>query len=291
MLDLSDYGLDVPVSKSFLWLHIELMTEEGAALWLCTEKFKAEEVLMKSDAMDVRLARAAHEIFSLQGWPKMNWHFESDDREVEVDMQLEIMNVTILPDCIMPRNFFSMWLAICRAEGELAFQNKRIKVSGTAFYDHPRINVRKSSVPQFGWYLYTPMCFRDGSYLACYYTEDAQARIVDYYSFALYVDANGNGAWLGATELTDITFDDDDKPKTWRMNCRGRKLNIEVRANVRDTTILKAWGGSSVPGTRKENGNIPLVFDCDAELRTDETSKKMSGGGLAEYVARAKRDT
>jgi len=287
-LDLTDYGLKVPASKSFLWLHIELMTAEGALLWLCTEKFKAEEVMMKPDIMDMRLPCAGREIFCIRGWPQMKWRFESDDSEVEVDMQLEIMNVTILPDCIMPRNFFSMWLAVCSAQGELAFKNRKVKVSGTAFYDHPRINVQNSSVPPFGWYLYTPMRFSDGSCLACYYTQDGRKRPVDYYCFGIYLDANGKAVWLGETKLTGIDFDGDGKPKTWNMNCQGKGLNLNVHANVRDASILKAWGGSSAPQTRKENGNIPLVFDCEAELKTGEGSKKTSGGGLAEYVARAK---
>src|SRR5207245_163477 len=125
-------------------------------------KYKAQQVEIAKGKMDMRLANENHEIFRVSGWPQMTWHFESDDREAEVDMRLEAQNVTILPDCILERNLFAMWLAICRADGTVRFRNKRTRVTGTAFYDHPRINMIKNQVPPFGWYLYTPMRFSDG---------------------------------------------------------------------------------------------------------------------------------
>jgi hypothetical protein len=168
MLDLSDYGVNVVPSKSYLWLHIELMTSEGAVLWLCTEKFKAEMVVMKKDSLDIEFVYGRHEIFSIHGWPQMKWHFESDDREVEISMEFNIRNVTILPDNVMPLNLFAMWLAFCDINGSIRINGKQTQVIGTAFYDHPRINVQYHEVPTFGWYLYTPMRFPDGSYLAAY---------------------------------------------------------------------------------------------------------------------------
>ena len=288
MLDLSDYGANIVPSKSYLWLHIELMTSEGAVLWLCTEKFKAEMVAIKKDSLDIEFVYGRHEIFSIHGWPQMKWHFESDDREVEISMEFNIRNVTILPDNIMPLNLFAMWLAFCDINGSIRINGKQIQVTGTAFYDHPRINVQYHEVPTFGWYLYTPMRFSDGSYLAAYYTETADGDAVDYYCFGLYIDNTGKSIWLEKTKITSIAFDDDNKPKSWVMQLDGREMEITIDACVTDTSISKIWGNPIVPKTRKENGNIPLVFDCEVKIAKNNVSNVVTGEGLAEYIRHAR---
>jgi hypothetical protein len=285
MIDLSDYGSTERIDKDFLMLHIELMTRDGAVLWIGTGKFKAGEVVIKPGEFDHALVSEGREIFCIAGWPESRWNMQSDDAEVEVDAHLAIVNTTILPDCVMPNNLFAMWVAVCRIDGSVRFREKVVPIKGTAFFDHPRINVRRNAVPQFGWYLYTPTRFSDGSCLISYYTEDAVGSRVDYYSFGLYIDATGESHWLRGTSMQSLTFDSDGKPESWITSWHSEEIDISCRSTVRGTSILKAWGGGSVPQTRKDNGNIPLVFEADAIVRMDEVETAVHGRGIAEYLA------
>lgn len=283
--DTTDYGATEPVSELF-FLHIELMTRDGAALWISSGTFQPGDMRTGTDSLDRQLHSPSHEIFRIQGWPRVHWHMESDDREIEVTMHLAAQNVTILPDAVLPHNRFAMWLAICRAEGEVRFQNRRTRVNGTAFYDHPRITLRPHDVPLFGWLLYMPMHFADGSYLASYYTRDIDGSCNRSYSFGLYVDRDGKATWLPRVEMTDIRMDADDKPRSWSLQLNDDDLDVELSARVRDTAILGAWGKPDVAQTRRANANIPLVFDCEASMRSGNTHSQVRGGGLAEYICR-----
>jgi hypothetical protein len=277
--DARDYGAPAPLDRSNLWVHLELMTRDGALLWIGTGRYVAEQVQLDRRWVDCRLEK----IFRITGWPTMDWHFCSDDGEAEVAMRLELQKVTILPDCVMPSNRFAMWLAIACASGEVRFRDKRVKVAGTAFYDHPRINVVKNDVPPFGWYLYTPIRFADGSHLAGYYCRDGNGRPVKDYCFGVYVSPAGKATWVTATDFRDIKLDADGKPSAWVSQWTGEDFSVELQATVKPTGILKAWGGPAVAQTRKENGNIPLVFDCRGEI----AGRMVSGGGLAEFIVRA----
>jgi hypothetical protein len=72
------------------------------------------------------------------------------------------------------------------------------------------------------------------------------------------------------------------------MNLCGSEIEMEVAAHVKNTSILKVWGNSSDPQTRKENGNIPLVFDCDVKLIGKDVTNATTGEGLAEYIRHAR---
>ncbi len=286
MIDLSDYGSTARIDRDFLMLHVELMTSEGAVLWIGTGNFKARDVILRPGEFDHQLVADGTEIFSVRGWPQSGWRFQSDDGQVEVDVSLDILSAAILPDCVMPNNLFAMWVAVCRVDGTVRFRENVKHVSGTAFYDHPRIVVRQNEVPQFGWYLYTPTRFSDGSCLISYYTADAVGRRVDYYSFGLYIDANGQSQWLPETTLDSLEFDCDGKPQHWNACWHSEDLDITAHGKVLETEILKAWGSDSVPQTRKDNGNIPLVFETDATVRRGGADAALHGRGIAEYLAR-----
>lgn len=45
--------------------------------------------------------------------------------------------------------------------------------------------------------------------------------------------------------------------------------------------ILREWGGPTVPQTRRDNGNVPLVFDARAVINR----RTLRGRGLVECVA------
>jgi hypothetical protein len=261
------------------------MTQDGALLWTSSDGFTAQQVTMAAGEVDRRLVANQNEIFHVQGWPKMSWRFRSDDGEMEIHLQFHPANVTILPDLVMQHNLFAMWLAIGRVQGEVRFGENRRHVSGTMFFDHPRINLQPNDAPPFGWYIYTPMRFDDGSYLAGYFTRDAVGHIRDDYSFGLYIDAGGHGHWLEQTNLDDLQFDKWGQPRSWRQHWQGTGITLTTTSRVKPATILKAWGGLSMAQTDEENRNIPLVFDTEARIMQGDQTCRVAAGGVAEYLA------
>lgn len=282
MVDLSDYGGTL-APKSFLMLHIELMLRDGAALWLGTGRHQAAGVAIDPDRMANHLQAGGRTLFDIAGWPDMHWSMTSDDGEAGVEMDFALQTVTVLPDCIMPRNYFAMWLAIARASGELRVGDRRIAVAGAAFYDHPRVNVVRNQVAAQGWYLYTPVRLADGSHFAAYFARDIAGARIDYYSFGLLVDPAGTTTWFPQADLDILAFDADDKPARWTARYAAPGASLRLEAAVRGAAILRAWGGETVPQTRRDNGNIPLVFDARLEGDGD-APRLLNGVGMAEYV-------
>ena len=279
-----DYGGTKPPDRSRMLLHIELMTRDGAVLWLADGRYPASRIVSAKDRMDIRMEDGGREIFHIEGWPRMKWHMCSDDNEVEVHLEMEMRTTTILPDCVMPRNRFAMWLAIGAIECRARIGSHETRVQGIAFLDHPRTMLERSSVAPFGFYLYTPILFEDGSTLAGYYCHDGQGRRVAEYSFGLHLDPSGRGTWLDCTELGAFAFDEDQQPRRWRQKWEARGLVIEVESVVRATSIRKVWGAADAPKTRRENMVFPLVFDSQASVREGGGEKRLRGGGLAEFV-------
>jgi len=283
--DWSDYGVTSPIDHSFLMPHIELMTSQGAVLWIGTGKFQAGQVRLATDTLGAELVTDQGRIFELTGWPHTDWKFESDDHEVAVDLETELRDVTILPDCVLRHNRFAMWLAVGRTTGTVRYGEETARVDGTMFFDHPRIRIEPHEVPPFGWFLYMPVRLADGAFLAAYYSEDGNGQRVDGYSFGFHVDAEGRSMWLGATVLSDLSFDDDNKPHTWQAEWRTDGVTVRARFAVQPTGIRRAWGAGSVPQTRRDNPNIPLVFDCELTIQEGAGENVVAGAGLAEYVA------
>jgi hypothetical protein len=286
-VDLRDYGATHEPSSSFLMLHVELMLREGAVQWLATGNYDAHQLTVAADLHDNRLIDGDREIIRISGWPTMDWHMVSADGEAEVDVAIACKTVTILPDCLMPNNRFAMWLAIGAIHGSVRFRDRVLPVSGTAFYDHPRINVVSHAVPPVGWYLYTPMHFDDGSSLIAYFMKDGHGKQVEYYTFGLFIDPQGQASWLPEAEIIDLSFDADDKPAAWRASFHTDDLDITMQARVDACTVVKAWGNARVAHTRRENTNFPLVFNAEARIRRGLQDAIINGGGLAEYIAHA----
>ncbi|MDD5706125.1 MAG: hypothetical protein PHR35_09385 [Kiritimatiellae bacterium] len=285
VFDWSDYGSTAPLDRNNLWVHLELMTRAGAVQWIGTGNYRAGQVQLQTDRLDCRLAGGGADVFHIRGWPEMTWEFASPDGSASARLRFRVGNVTILPDCIMPHNRFAMWLATARLEGEVRVNGVRTSVTGTAFHDHPRIVIEPHAVPPFGWYLYTPMQFEDGSRLAGYYSQDGAGQIVSDYCFGLYLDADGGANWLTASDVRALRFDTDRKPCEWESEWTGPDFRARLSMRVRPTDIRRAWGGPTVARTRLENGNMPLVFDTEGEIARRGRSLSVRGGGLAEYLS------
>lgn len=283
--DTSDYGSTAVPSKDYLQLQIEMMTRDGAILWFGGNRTQGTTVKSNPLQMDVHISSGGKEVFRVSGWPGMDWHFQSEDGDAEVRMRLDLQHACILPDCVLPHNIFAMWGSIAHAEGELRFRDKRMIVSGTAFYDHPRIKVQINNCPPFGWYLYTPIRFSDGSFLIAYHCEDGNGRRVDSYSFGIFIESSGKSHWTDSTAVSEMEMDADGRLKRWRNEWRGSTLSVSATSVVRDTSVLQSWGSQPAPQTRREYENIPLIFDTAAVLEQDGRITRLAGTGLAEYVA------
>jgi hypothetical protein len=130
------------------------------------------------------------------------------------------------------------------------------------------------------------MFFEDESTIISYYTVDNTGACVEYYSFGLYIDAQGRSRWLPRAELSHLRFDNDDLPKTWKLEWANQEIKLEVDITVRDTSISKAWGAWGTPNVPKERRDfvlIPLVLDGVATIKTDNIEQTLWGYGLAEY--------
>ncbi|NLE44185.1 MAG: hypothetical protein GX620_05655 [Chloroflexi bacterium] len=266
-----------------LQLHLELMTGDGALIWLGTGKYRAEQLNNDPTDVDVQLRVGSREIFRIQGWPQMNWHFESDDGLIEATLAFEAHHVTLLPDAILPRVVFSMWETSGPVVGTLRHADRQYQLAGTVFYDHPRVRIMDHPNSSRQWYLYTPVALKNGSTIISYYAEDRRGAPLDYYCFAVHTDPNGKTEWFGDLQLTDCVFDADALPCRWTLRGRNAETALCLSIDVRPTSILKMWGTPQVPTSRKEFVFIPLVLDGNATFESGSARYNLTASGLAEY--------
>jgi hypothetical protein len=266
--------------KSRLQLHLEIMTKDGAVLWLPSGKYPSSRVVTNPESMDIRLRVDNSVIFSIRGWPDMEWSFRSEDGEAEVNLHVPVRSVTVLPDCILPRCVFSMWEAVGDARGTVRYRDHTVSVEGKMFYDHPRIIHRASRAVPRNMYLYTTMHFEDGSSMFGYHAVDEKGNPIDYYCFGVYFDGSGRARFLSDARLTRLSIGQDNFPNHWQLRWRNEELAIEADIGVRDLHLLKSWGSPEVASGPKD---FPLVLDGHAKITGNGSERTLAGHGLAEY--------
>lgn len=266
--------------KSRLQLHLEIMTKDGAILWLPSGKYPSNKLITNPKSMKIQLRVEDREIFSIRGWPDMEWHFRSDDGEAEVNLQVKLSSVTVLPDCILPFCAFSMWEAVGDARGVIRYRKQTVSVDGKVFYDHPRIIHRRfSSVPR-KMYLYTTMNFEDGSNMFGFHAADENGTPIDYYCFGVYIDGYGRARYLSDARLIQLAIDKENTPKHWQLHWRNEELAIEADIRVRSSQLLRSWGSE---GATAAPSDFPLVLDGHARITGSGSETTLLGRGLAEY--------
>jgi hypothetical protein len=271
------------VDPDFLQLHLEVLTNEGALLWLPSGRYPSSQVNSNPDRMDLRLAQEGREIFRIQGWPEMQWHFRSEEGDLEVDLGFSLDTTTVLPDCILPQCLFAMWAATGRAKGIVRAGNQNEDVKGVVFYDHPRVLSGPNPVLQRKIYLYTTMFFADGSRILGYHALDEQDRPIPYYCFGVYIDPTLHGQFLPDACTTGLQLDADNMPERWEFSWRSEEQSIEAQIAVRDPGLTRAWGSSAPPKNRREFIIFPLVLEGQALISESGRTRKEVGLGLAEY--------
>jgi hypothetical protein len=269
--------------RSYLQLHLEVMTREGALFWLPSGKHASQEVVSDPDRLDVRLEADGREVFRLRGWPDIDCHFSSDDGDLEVDLRFDLTTVSVLPDALLPHCVFAMWESMGRAHGQGRYLDRTVALEGTVFFDHPRVIERRHDAAPRQMYLYTTLRLEDGGGVFGYYAVDALARPIEDYCFCVYLDAAGNGRLLSGGVLARLDLDEDDIASGWRVTWRAAGLVLDADVRVRPGPILRSWGGPNAPQTRREFGFPPLVLDADVRVLEGDAVRDLRGWGLAEY--------
>ncbi|MDD5677405.1 MAG: hypothetical protein PHW60_05345 [Kiritimatiellae bacterium] len=284
----TDYGFPVDQPDDGCALRVEILTREGAYLWIENNKYKAHDIHIPPRSYQHTLAVAGRDILKLSGWPVIRWSMSSDDGFLAIDVVLDPKTVVILPDHVLKNSRFSMWLAVCALRGSVTMGDSKKNIRGMAFYDHPRITRERNDVPEFGTYNYIPVRFNDGSCFISYYGETADGRRNDSYSFGYYLDRRGLVSEFKPDGIQTVTFDADDQLATcssaWKSG--SQRLSIGIRSEP--IGVKKAWGTGNVPQTLKENRVFPLPFKCAAVIAENGVCKTISGVGLNEYMRNPK---
>ncbi len=259
------------------------MGGDGGRLWLPTGRYPASAAVTDPERLDVRLEQDGREIFRLRGWPEMQWHFRSEEGELEVELAVTIDTVTILPDCLLPRCVFSMWETMGSAKGLVRIGGREVRVQGKIFYDHPRIVHAVRAVAPRKMYLYTTMYFEDGSGLFGYHAVDERDRAIPYYCFGVYIDPAGKGSFLPKAQTRGLEIGADNIPTRWSLEWEGGGVAVAADITVQDLPLQRAWGSASAPRRRSDFIIFPLVLDGAAALSAGGRTRRLAGYGLAEY--------
>lgn len=268
---------------SYMQVHVEIMTADGAYQWVNSVDFKADHLDLVQGKFQEKIVRNGKEVLHLSGWPDINWNMASDDGSIVAEMQLQPETVTILPDNLMPSQIFGMFLAFCNIKGKINLEGQEFVVSGTSFYDHTRILATPTDAPPYGMNFYTPVRLNDGSYLGAYFTTDHKGQPRDGYCFAVYAGADGTYRYIKQHSMSDIKLDADHLPESWKSRLNDGDLNIEMKCTARPIDLKKGWGNPA-PASRRDNYNFPLVFDTEIDIELKGVTHSKTGTGLAEYL-------
>jgi hypothetical protein len=270
-------------SPSYLQLHLEVMTREGAILWLPSGMYHADRVISDPLAMNIRFDHNGRNILRFQGWPTIECRVCSEDEELQADLQFVLEVVSVLPDCILPHCLFGMWESMGSARGTVRYRTRTVAVQGRVFFDHTRVVPRRHASASRHMYVYTTLAFEDGGGLFGYHSVDAQGHLIDGYCFSVYLDAEGNGQLLEDSALSRLRLDPDGIAKSWQVACTAPELSLLANVTARDSPIQRCWGSPGAPQTRKEFSIIPLVLDGSVHISASGQSRTLKARGLAEY--------
>jgi hypothetical protein len=272
--------------RSHLQLHLEVMTGDGAVLWLPSGQYPSENVSSEQRAMQVSLHSAGREIFRYRGWPSIDCRFRSEDDTLEALLRFDLETVTVLPDGMLPQCVFGMWESMGNVSGSIRCEGETVLVNGKVFFDHTRIIRRRSDSPTRGMSLYTTMYFEDGSGIFSYWTLDERNAPIKDYCFGVYLDRAGSGQFLASATLSDLITGQDGIASSWRIHYQAQDFDLALQITAQQHQIRRCWGSPSAPTRRAEFSIIPLVLDGTAQLRrTGDAVTQLRGFGLAEFYS------
>jgi hypothetical protein len=284
-----DYGLETDTaSLKPISFRVEVITPVGVHACLFSDNELGTSVTSDASSMDVRFHKDGEELFRLRGWPKMNWHFRSPDGSMGVDLQVIPHQMAVWPDCILPNNTFSMCIGPCDVTGRVFLESREIKVNGGGVYDHPRVLLRPHDVPSFGWYLYAPLHFPDGTFLVSYYLEDGLGQKDEDYSTAFLILPDQSCRWLSRCQVRSLKMDGEGLPTGWEAELTGQNLRISYRSRIIHLPSVHLTDGLSVQdGLIGKYPAFPLLMDVEGECTIDGVTRRLTGGsGISEFLVR-----
>ncbi len=270
-------------SPDYLQLHLELMTREGALLWLPSGVYPARDVRCDTGSMRMDLHRDGRTIFTFRGWPHVECNFSSEEGDLQANLRFEVTGVVVLPDCELPHCLFAMWESMGAAHGSVRYRDRYYEVRGKVFLDHTRVIAWPHSHPFRKSYVYFTLYFDDGCGLFGYHSVDINGRLIENYCFAVYLDDRGTAQYLRRSILSDIALDSDGIAKSWFITWQTENLSLCGTVMVQDMPIKRSWGSADAPQTRRSYSIIPLVLHGVVEATTASNRKFLVARGLGEY--------
>ncbi len=283
-----DYGLEAqPDSSAPISYRVEVITQAGVHACLISDQEKGVSVRSNSSAMEIKFHENQSEWFNLHGWPQMRWQFRSPDTSIVAELQVDLKNMAVWPDCVMPNNTFSMCIGVGTVSGAISLGGKRDEVSGGGVYDHPRVVVRPNAVPPFGWYLYSPLRFPGGTFVVSYYAEDGYGKKDKPYSTGFMSLPDGSCRWLKFAQISRLDLGKDDLPVGWESQLRGDGVTVSYRTRIIDLSLVRS---SALSDRNQDSGKylaFPLLMETEGEYTIGGVTKALErGSGIAEFLVR-----
>lgn len=284
-----DYGLESnSAALSPIAFRVELITTAGVHACLFSDDEMGTALTSDGSSMDIRFHENNQALFHLQGWPQMSWNFRSPDGSIGANLQVTPQGMAVWPDCILPNNTFSMCIGTCQITGTVLLESREIEVSGGAVYDHPRVLVRPHAVPPFGWYLYSPLRFPNGTFLVSYSLQDGLGQEDPDYSVGFLSLPDHTNRWLTRCQVRGLKMDSDGLPIGWEAELTGRDVRISYRSQIRDVPVIHMASGLSIQDDlSKRYLAFPLLMSVEGECTIDGATTTLAGGsGISEFLVR-----
>jgi hypothetical protein len=283
-----DYGLDSTDGPSTpLAYRIEVISPLGVQACLFSRNYDRTPAESGSDPLHVSFAENHTELFRIEGWPEMLWRFQSPCGHLAVELEVLPQGLVLWPDSLLPHNTFSMCIGACSVRGVVRIAGQEIRVAGGGFYDHPRVLAETNDVAAFGWYLYAPVRFSNGTMIAGYHAEDSAGRIDEIYSAALLASPRGVQRWLPRLRVRNLRFDLQNRVRGWEAEMNGP--GVDIRYSVQTEPLALTWLWTSEPGQKIAGQYLafPLSMVVEGECTLDGVTTRLEhGSGIAEFLVR-----
>ena len=286
-MDWRDYGLDeAPISDNSLFIRIEIITSQGIYAYLSSDPNSGQALHSSPTGLDIRFSQGQRDLIRMSGWPVTRWQFQNAEGTLAADLVVQLNQLTVWPDFLMPNNTFGVSVGSAAVSGRIAIEGQTTAVAGTAVFDHPRIVVQPNHVPPFGWYLYSPIQFVDGTQLACYYAEDGVGQRDEIYSAGMMV-WDGKGRWLADCQVSNLKLDNDGLPVQWETHLKGEGCSASFSVKIRQLPLVGGWSEADPSRARGKYVAYPLLMEVEGEAQLQSRDVRLEhGSGIAEFLVR-----
>jgi hypothetical protein len=281
-----DYGLDRTEDPGVsLAYRIEVISQSGVQACLFSRSYERTPVKAGSNPMHLSFVDGGKELFRMEGWPEMLWRFQSPCGSLAMELQVSPKCMVLWPDSLLPHNTFSMCIGACTVRGIVRTAGQEIEVAGGGFYDHPRVLAETNDVAPFGWYLYAPVRFSDGTMIAGYHAEDSAGRIDEMYSAAFLTAPGGVHRWLPKLRIRNLRFDVHERVRSWEAEMNGPGVDIRYSVRTEQLTLNRLF--PLEPGQTASDRYLafPLSMAVAGECTIDGVTTRLEqGSGIAEFL-------